>query len=203
MNMEISLPRGVKHNPRGVILPAGMTYEQWMDYGRFLGKCRGSVAFWEADWLRFGRKEYGEDKVQAAAVQLELDLGTIRAIEAINSLELRSPDLSTEHHFVLAKAKMEKRDQERWIATATKERLTAKELQESISAGEVRRHSVGNRPGRHAGLATIQGIRMQWELLLRAIGDEWKKWSEEDTKTFLEECGPILDFCEELKRRIS
>jgi hypothetical protein len=218
--LALFVPLGAKFTSRGLDLPPDMSYESWIDCGRFLKESASALDFWKADWLRFGRVTFGMDRAAEAAGQLEFQMGELKRVEALNQLVERSTELSPEHHFVLAKANWGKdrpnpeawskmsRDQreewkgqwhKQWIKMAEKEHLSPRELQESIRMGSVTRIKIDPDKDRGVGFASFESWYLQWKLLRKQIEDVWRDWTPEqaaEAMTFLQ---PVVDFAAEVR----
>ncbi len=199
--IELRLAEGIRHTSRDVILPPGLTEEQWLDYGRFCRTARQSVVFWETRWLSYGRQNFGDETVAAAAKQLSFEFSELKAMEALNKLEVRDSDFTPEHHFVLARASLPAPDQQAWLETSKREKLTSAELQLSIRKGLVTRIQRQDSDPR-AGVSTFEGLRGQWNMLERAARPTMGDWSPADVGFVLELLAPIGAFIAELKARV-
>lgn len=198
-DLQLTISHGIQHTTRDVVFPESMTQAMWLEYGRFLKNARQSTTFWEARWMQYGRRHYGDEFVRESLAQLEFEFQDLRKAELLNKIELRDPQLSAEHHFVLAKSKLDETGRQMWVQLAKEKDLTAPELQESIRLGQVtkaKRAEDGEQTS--AGVASVQGIARQWDLLMRQIGDLWKEWDIREIDQFLGEIRPILDFAAEL-----
>jgi len=56
---------GATISPTALELPAGMSFEDWADYGRRLSRVAEGVMWWLGDWWRYGEHRYGERAAQA------------------------------------------------------------------------------------------------------------------------------------------
>lgn len=196
----LPLPAGVKFTSRRLEMPDEMPFDQWVDVGRFLKESHGSLAFWLADYIAHGRKLYGDEKVKDTARQLAFDHSEFKNSQLLQSVALRDPDLTPKHHSILAKAKLDRVALEMWAMLAKTESLTPDELQESIKKGSVTRITPDTGAG-GAGVTTWGGIRMQFDLIRRRIGNDWKTWPLEDVDATLKDLAGVLTFVMELQFR--
>jgi hypothetical protein len=187
---------------RGVRFRGKMTYEQWMDGLRMLKTVREGWDFAYADFLRYGRTEFGDEQVNEAVKQLEFDLlDTVRAYR-IGQIEFdfRSPVLGAEHYYVLGD--LNEPDRTRWAGLAEREQLTPLELKKSIEAGRiVRQETVNTESGRGAGITNVQSLRVwfsRWET--QAGGHQQiLSWPAEEKKKWLDEVSPIVTLAREIE----
>ncbi len=199
--IELRLPEGLRWEHRRLILPPNLSWEQWMEVGRYLRAGRHALAFWEADFYGYGRRNYGDEKTADGLRQLEFEFPEVKAMEALNKLEVRDYDFTPEHHFVLARAALPAPDQQAWLETSKREKLTSAELQLSIRKGLVTRIQRQDSDPR-AGVSTFEGLRGQWNMLERAARPTMGEWSSEDVGFVLQLLAPIGAFIAELKARV-
>jgi hypothetical protein len=200
-DLQLTLPAGIQHTTRGVSFPLQMARDGWIEYGRFLSRAKDGLTFWRASWLDFGRVNFGDEFVRESIAQLEFEFSEVRKSQLLNSLPVRDPELSAEHHFVLAKAHLDDTALNMWVELKKRNDLTANELQESIKLGRVTK--ADNQPDPKSwgsGFATVQGIARQWELLMKQIGDLWEEWSASEIAEFRTEIGNIVEFDRKLQK---
>ena len=196
--LQLPLPPGVLFTNRALSFHEAVSIDQWMDVGRFLAKSGESLDFWRADFIEHGLKTFGDEAVRGAWVQLGFEASDFKRSQLLTKLDLRDPVLSPEHHFVLAKSKLDGVGRSMWVELAKKESLSAAELQESIKKGSVVHIEREQRDGA-AGVATWQGLAMQFDLLYRQIGDKWKSWSPQEIDLVLGKLAKIMAFISDLK----
>jgi hypothetical protein len=197
--LSLTLAPGIQFSSREALFPKNLSFDEWLECGRFLRHSTASLDFWKADWLRFGRVTYGMDRAAEGAGQLEFQMGELKRVEALNQLVERSTELSPEHHFVVAKAHLDDTAQDMWIKMAEKEHLSPRELQESIRMGSVTRIKIDPDKDRGVGFASFESWYLQWKLLRKQIEDVWRDWTPEqaaEAMTFLQ---PVVDFAAEVR----
>lgn len=199
--LVLGLPPGIVFEKRRLRLPSNLSMEQWTQVARFVKESRQSTDFWTADLISAGVSAFGKEKVADAMRQLEFEQSEFRRAMLLNSLEAREPNLTVEHHFVLAKAKLDAVGTDMWVQLAVEKSLSAAELQESIKLGQVTRIDTGQGGSSAAGVATWQGLSMQFDILRRQIGDTWKDWDAATIDGVLERMGKMLSFAGELAER--
>jgi hypothetical protein len=193
---------GINVTERGVMFSADLPFERWLIFGRFLKHATESVYFWRADWLEHGRKTYGTERVSEAITNLELDLGELKQADALNRLTERSSLLKPEHHFILARSRLDDVAQRMWFELSEKEKLTPRELEESIRAGHVVKLYLDSYE-RKGGFASIEGLHSMWKILRRQIGDLWVEWNDKEIAAFLRYVEPIEAFARQLRDKIN
>ena len=190
-NLELTLPEGLCTFSRGaLVFTRTPSQEEWEQIGRYVHAARGSSLRWMADWLMEGRRQFGDEVVNETSRSLQLEFKDLRAAEALESLEMRSDDLSDDHHLALAKnldglSKAREEWQEaaqRWLKIAEEEGLSPKELQKSIKAGEIVRETSGSAPTGSAGsgVLTLEAIHMDFRRWLSRVSDDGfpEEWQE-------------------------
>lgn len=202
---QLTLPIGVELTKNKLVEPAYHDLEDWKQTTRFLFKSDDAMEFWRVNHVEAGRKKFGDEVLRDALTEIGVDASTLKPVLKLGSLlaqvDVSEPDLSLDHHCVLAKAKMDKTGQRMWAELAVKHELSAAELHESIKKGVVTR--IESMRAGHAtrGLATFEGIRQQWEILQRQIAPGLAGWTEEEARTALELLAPIVDFVAEVRAR--
>jgi hypothetical protein len=196
--LSLTLAPGIQFSSREALFPKSLTFEEWVDCGRFLRHSTAALDFWKADWLRFGRVTFGIDRAAEAAGQLEFQMGELKRVETLNQLVERSTELSPEHHFVVAKAHLDDTAQDMWIKMAEKEHLSPRELQESIRMGSVTRIKIDPDKDRGVGFASFESWYLQWKLLRKQIEDIWRDWTPEQAEEALTFLRPVCAFAQEV-----
>lgn len=119
----------------GIILPANLGFDEWMDIGGKLRGAREAVRWWIGDWLAFGEAAYGERYAQALD-NAEWDYQTLRnfvwVARAIPHTQRRA-SLSWSHHAECAALEPDKR--EALLCRAVDENLSVREMRE-LAQGE-------------------------------------------------------------------
>jgi hypothetical protein len=204
---EFNLAPGIRQTTEGVIFHHDLTFDQWLEYGRFLGTIEDLLDYRKADWLNFGRATFGDSemakglrrlKEEADSGQTRFDVDGFRRADVLNRLAERTTELEPAHHYILAKAKLDATGQKMWMEMALKSKLSPNELQESIRVGHVLKLPPGQK-GRAAGVSSFQGLSLSWSLLRRQIGEMWREWDEGEVNEALEFLRPIEEFCDQLR----
>jgi hypothetical protein len=114
----------------------------------------------------------------------------------------RRPWSWTKDHEALLNRKRPRLDltaQDMWRKLGTKERLTVRELQESIRMGSVTRIKIDPDRDRGVGFTSFEIWSGQWKLLRKQIEDVWRDWSDEQIKEALNFLEPVESFARELR----
>ena len=101
---------GSDYTKTSLVLPAGLTYEQWEQIGGQIGKFIRSWRFWAGDWWRYGEHAYGEMSSQASDV-LGVDYQTLRNCAWVAGRiepSRRRDNLTWSHHEAVAGVKDER-----------------------------------------------------------------------------------------------
>lgn len=117
----------------GLVLPRGLSFEEWQAAGEFIGRAERSVQWWMGDWVRFGEAAYGEMYSQALDAG-DLDYGTLRNyVYVCERFELsrRRDSLSFAHHQEVAALAPD--EQDRWLDRSTAEGWTRDRLRREVS----------------------------------------------------------------------
>ena len=200
--LQLTLPDGILHTTRSVSFPLQMSRDQWMDYGRFLSRAKDGLTFWRASWLDFGRINFGDEFVRESIAQLEFEFADVRKAQLLATFPVRDAALSAEHHFVLAKSKLDATGRDMWVQLAKEKELSPAELQESIKQGTVTRiEKEDDKRNWGSGFASVQGIARQWDLLMKQIGDLWREWSPSEIAEFRKKIEPIVAFDRKLQNQ--
>lgn len=90
----------------GYSLPAGLTFDEWVAEGPTLATMARSAMWWLADWLIYGERTFGSDRVYAVLEEATgLSYTTLRnyhwVAERIPPAE-RRPELEFSHHRAVA-----------------------------------------------------------------------------------------------------
>jgi hypothetical protein len=87
-----------------------------------------------------------------------------------------------------------------WKELSVKNRLTIDELNKSFRRGIVTRIKI-DKGSRSAGVATWGGIRIEFDMLRRRIGDGWKAWTIADCDQVLDQLRGVCAFLGEIQFR--
>jgi hypothetical protein len=113
-------------------LPQDMTYDEWEQVGKTLGRQRAAWKWWVGDWLNFGERTYGEMYAQGMEAT-GLDYGQLNNIAWVArsvSSSRRREQLSWSHHYEVAK--LEPDDQEMLLDQALLGEWKRERLREAI-----------------------------------------------------------------------
>ncbi len=113
-------------------LPRDLPFEQYVRLGRNIRMLRDASKWWLGDWIIFGEDTYDEKYSQAVEVT-DYSLGYLRNIVYTCrnvAPSRRRDDLSFSHHMEVAK--LNARDQRRWLGRAVREELSEAVLRELI-----------------------------------------------------------------------
>jgi hypothetical protein len=129
------LPEDIISTTTSLMLPKGLTKDQWVAIGATLGKSDSSLRWWIADWWVYGDHRYGDRKTLAArgvfglAFETLMDYGTVaRNIKTSNRFEA----LSFTHHIQVATLTPTK--QKRYLTRALENGWSVSELKKQIAA---------------------------------------------------------------------
>ena len=138
--LSIIIP-GVTWDATSLKLPDDLSFENWIDGVRFLQSCleynaleRRRLLWYWADLMRFGERVYGERAAQA--MELGFATGTLYNVAWIGKVEpsCRHENLPFWTHAPVAR--LEPREQKRWLDRAAEENWTRKQLTEAIEDKE-------------------------------------------------------------------
>jgi hypothetical protein len=94
---------------------------------------------------------------------------------------------------------LDKTETEMWARLVKQSNLTGDDLRQSIKLGRPTRIKRFKRGDSSGGVTTWGGIRVQFQLIRRRIGDEWKTWNAEECYSVLKELHGIVFFCGNLQ----
>jgi len=130
MSNLLSVPG--KATSTGLILPANLSFEDWVEIGTQLRSAKEMVKFMLGDWLNFGENAYGEKYAQAL-LATDYDYDSLRNISYVCRkvpLSLRRDELSFSHH--QAVAPLAEDLQRITLDCAVKDKETVKEIREHV-----------------------------------------------------------------------
>jgi hypothetical protein len=113
-----------------LVLPDGLTFDEWEDVGKRLRQAEKSVRWWIGDWLAYGERTYGETYTRAAEVT-GYTVGDLRNMVAVSTAidpSHRCDALTWSHHREVAS--LEPEEQVRWLDKAQTEGWSKRELHE-------------------------------------------------------------------------
>ena len=96
---------------------------------------------------------------------------------------------------------LDKTGTEMWARLVKKKNLTANDLRQSIKCGRPTRIKRKKRGDWSGGVTTWGGVRIQFKIIRRRIGDNWQTFTSEECDTVLKQLGGILAFAANLHRR--
>ena len=177
--MEYSVPQWVKATKTALILPQGMTPDDWVQLGYFLRSSEDSLGIWQADWRKHGYENYERSFVDGVVGQLEFHLHGVEKLELYGQIlpEHRHETLSNEHYLIAAKRLTDPKERETWLFTAQSEGLSPRELQASIRAHEVIRIEMEKR---QVSLPSPYAARAEYRAWRKELGEAWQQWTKQD-----------------------
>lgn len=182
-----------------------VSYEQWLEVLATAKTLRDKAAVAVACCMSYGKKRWGEVKVNEGLEQLEFEATLVKSAIAINSIPkaLLHENLDEDHYVELAKANLTPAQAKKWAKIAADQRLTASQLRASIKEGEVVDREA-TKALQH-GLITIQGIRQEFDIWARRVGgiDGIKKMDMDNQVEIMEELSAICDLGFELHAHLS
>lgn len=116
----------------GVVVDEGVSFDAWKDQVMKLSVTNQGLQFWIGDLLLFGEQRFGE-KYEQAQNDFGLAYQTLANMKWVSAkvpLSLRREELTWNHH--VAVAKLDPKEQERWLKLAIREKLTATELKAKV-----------------------------------------------------------------------
>ncbi len=101
-----------------------ISFPEWIEHGRRLGRMGRGVGWWIGDWLRFGNAAYGERYARAAQATGYDRQSLMNMVYVASSVETarRREKLSFSHHAEIAA--LDPADQDRWLERAERDRLS-------------------------------------------------------------------------------
>lgn len=133
-----------KGSPVGLVLPEGMSFEQWRDVGVRLVRTQNAASWGLADWLFYGEWAFGRKYEEALEVTglAYSTLTNLRFLAGRFEISRRREHLSPAHHAEVAS--LPHADQDRWLDAAEAHGLTVKALRVEVAA--TRQHRVVTAP---------------------------------------------------------
>ena len=141
-NLTIKSAKTINVSALGVDFTSDVSIEDWESFGEQIGKVVNSSQFIIGDWLNYGRsrwekKEEYAKRIAIAEEKTGLDRESLKKYAMIArkvSFENRSPKCSFSHHIPVAK--LEPKEQTKWLKIADEKALSTKLLKASIKAGK-------------------------------------------------------------------
>lgn len=116
----------------GLVLPEGLSFDEWETIGKKLQRVEKSVRWWIGDWLAYGERVYGETYAQAieATGYSVGDLQNMVYVASGIEPSQRCENLSWSHHREVAA--LSPPEQTRWLDKAEAESWSTRELREQM-----------------------------------------------------------------------
>jgi hypothetical protein len=115
----------------GLVLPAGLTREEWLSIGVSIGRAHRRLHWVFGDWINGGK--WGDKYTEAVRVT-GFEEGTLRNIASVCArvqLSFRNDKLSFTHHIPIAD--LSPKDQKLWLSRAEKEGWSVATLRERLA----------------------------------------------------------------------
>lgn len=207
---RVEMPGGVEINGHMVTFPEKLEFSEWFKFVSLLSQMDDARRMWLARALAFGRERFGEEIVRTTVDQLEFSYKEIHAADALAGLPLGSwrQVLSSEHHFLVARANVPEQDRELWLERAVKHELSPEALKASLQAGKVVTDADLERRRGSAGtfrLETVEGIVTdfrRWRARVDA-DNPMTGWKLEALSKLREELREVHDFWIDLSVEIN
>jgi N6-adenosine-specific RNA methylase IME4 len=178
----------------GLAMPENLSFEKWEQIGQTLRRIEGSRLWWFGDWCNFGEKKYGE-KYSQALESGDYEHGTLRNASWVSSkveMSHRCDNLSWSHHREVAD--LEPKDQDRWLARAAKEGISARDLRILVRSERMGRET----PDLPKGKYRVFYADPPWKYADELIEGYGAAEHHYPTMTISELCAlPILDLVED------
>jgi N6-adenosine-specific RNA methylase IME4 len=142
--MEIIKWHKANFEKNALVIHDSVTLEEWKELGQSLRQVEGCVQFWIGDWARFGEKKgftgrYTDPKVYDELEEITgLERKTLQNFKSVTDKvdsSRRREDLSFGHHSEVSKLPPEK--QEAFLKQASEEKLSVRDLRETIRKADV------------------------------------------------------------------
>lgn len=216
MNALIQSDAPVKINDLGLLFEGDLNFDQWSDVGQQLGRVARTSLFWIGDWLNYGQDRWNggqrfqkmpdeqRERFEQAMRLTGLELSTLHGAAHVSRripLDLRSPQLSFEHHRLISRVRDE--DQRRdWIRKTEGSKLTTRRLRKSINGERLVRASeveATDQKGRRNHLFWIKRLIDWWA----EVKDEpiHADMTREQLESVLDDFAPVLGILDDIRRR--
>lgn len=130
MSTDLVLPGSITET--GLDLPRGLSFDEWEETGKTLGRIGRACQWWIGDWLNYGERAYGEKYTQAMDVT-GLDYETLRGyawVAARIETVRRQTVSSFSHH--AAVAALDPPEQDAYLTEAAENGWPVSELRKQI-----------------------------------------------------------------------
>lgn len=206
----------VRVTETGLCIDAELTFEQWCDVGRKVGRVARTSLFLVGDWLTYGQDRWNsgqrfekmdenqKERYLDAMKDTGLELRTLQdaAYVARNvPYAQRRPELTFEHHKTVAKVKDE-HEREEWLKKADKHGLSTRRLRKSIMLGHVARdHELrgSTHEPRETHILWIQRMVQWWAKVKDDPAHE--DMTREQLETVVLDFKPVLEIVDEIQKR--
>jgi hypothetical protein len=176
---EYTIPQGIKATKTELVLPKGMSSDEWVQLGHFLRSSEESLGVWQADWRKHGYENYDRGFVDGVVGQMDFQLHGVEKLELMGQIlpEHRHETLTNEHYLIAAKRLTDPKERETWLFTAQSEGLSPREFNASIRAHEVIRIDV---EARKVSMPSPYAARAEYRAWRKELGDGWQSWNRQD-----------------------
>jgi hypothetical protein len=130
----VAAPMGTNATSVGIVLPDGMSQEEWIDAGKQLAKCGAALQWWVGDWLNYGTKQYGEIKSSAGSIGINYNTANQWArVAAEFEIGRRLPSVPFSHYHTAA-SHPDKKERNKLLAVTKegKPKFTVREIKDAI-----------------------------------------------------------------------
>jgi hypothetical protein len=129
----------------GLNLPENLSFEEWREIGRKLGRAKSTLQWWIADWWVHGEHQYGErtHQVESLGLSFQTCANYGRVARAFRETSRRRELLSFAHHEAVAALKPEDANQLlNWclegVAEGKRDRRRVWELRNEITSRRIK-----------------------------------------------------------------
>jgi len=201
-----ALPTGVQFTKSALLLPDDLEPQAWAEVGDYIAAAGRAWGVWMGDWMRHGRANYDAQFVAVTVGQMDLPLHGVERFELQAGVapEDRPADfagqLTPEHLLVVSKRCPDEGERKRWLSVAAEMKLSPRELQASIRAGQAMRIDVEKR---RLSFPSPGAVRRAFDDWWEGLGDSWQKtWTLEDCQAVLAELAPVRECTEKVAARL-
>lgn len=190
----------------GLTFTRQVSEAEWTQAGETLATINGATMFWIGDWATYAQTTWG-DRYSELIEETGYDYGTLRdSVWVCSAIEMsrRRDKLSFAHHREVAR--LEKKEQDYWLATAERLGLTRQELRASVKAGKVVRAVDAGEAAQKAGFDSIERLPLDFNRIYQ------KTFGEEDIaqcrntqrlQTWIESTQPMADANRKARTRLA
>jgi hypothetical protein len=111
-----------------------LNQQEWVEFGRRLGRLGIGANWWLGDWIRYGNARYGQ-RYRLATKLTGYDRQTLMNCAYVSSrieVSVRREDVSWSHHAALAA--LDTAEQRRWLERIAVDRLSLRDLRLELRA---------------------------------------------------------------------